>query len=50
MNLLRLKQLMEDEIKEAEIGGRLTDGKVFGIAQMGMFISFFQQGDGRFGG
>ncbi|CAD6585670.1 MAG: hypothetical protein ASARMPREDX12_002090 [Alectoria sarmentosa] len=44
--LLRMKQLMEDEIKEAEVGGRLRDRKVFGIAQMGMSMSFFLRGSG----
>lgn len=40
--LLRLIRVMEDEIKEAERGARVRDGKVFGIAQAGMAMSFFE--------
>ena len=49
MYMLRLRQVIGEEIKEAEMGGRVRGGKVFGIAQAGMTMSFFEYWGGIWG-
>lgn len=49
MYIWRLMQVIREEIKEAEMGGRVRGGEVCGIAQAGMTMSFFEYGGGNLG-